>query len=216
MFPCSDCKRRRFSKQFALGCRSITWILKAHTVAKVQFLLDGAIAKPFFFIFPQDIFSFSLKAKLNSFFCSIDLRIFFLRLIITFLSCFPRIYPYVWRQFKREEWDDRKPRISIRISKWCELYLGDRCWRGEQDSYSFSVFRSGGRIWFFISLWWTSTSGQLQDKVRTHFLIQAHPKMWYGAQKWREGFHDLSLMECSSLAYTLQHITGIAYFLPGR
>lgn len=152
---------------------------KAQTIAVIQFLLSGEIAKPFFFfIFPQDIFSFSLKAKLNSFFCSMHLHIFFVCLIITFLpTCFPRIYPYVWRQFKREEWDDRKPWISIRISKWSELYLGDRCWRGEQDSYSFSVLCSGGGIWFFISLWWAPTPGQLQDKVRTHFLIRAHSKM---------------------------------------
>lgn len=109
---------------------------------------------------------------------------FVVRLIITFLlSCFPRFHPYMWRQFKREKWDNRKPRISIRISKWSELYLGDRCWRGKQDSYSFSVLRSRGGIWFFISLWWASAPGELQNKVRTRSLIVAHPKMWCGAEK---------------------------------
>lgn len=183
-FPRSNCRRRRFSKQFALSWRSITWILQGTYSCRGTAFAWWSNCQIIFFIFPQDIFSFSLKAKLNSFFCNMHLHIFFVRLIITFLpSCFPRIYPYMWRQFKREEWDDRKPRISIRISKWSELYLGDRCWRGEQNSYSFSVFRSGGGIWFFISLWWAPTPGQLQNKVRTYFLIQAHPKMWYGAEK---------------------------------
>lgn len=79
-------------------------------------------------------------------------------------SC--RFHPHVRRQFKREERDDREPRLSVWISKWSELYLGD-CGRGrEQDSYSLSVFCSGGGIWLFIFVWWTSAPCQLQDKVR--------------------------------------------------
>lgn len=178
--------RGSFSEQFALHW-SITWILQGTDSCRGSFFFFFAWnnckpifspLKTFFLIFlPEDKIKFPfLLFTLLYFLCKFDNDIS----PLLFLS---RIYPYMWRQFKRKEWDDRKPRISIWISKWSELYLGDCCWGGEQDSYSFPVFCSGRGIWFFISLWWPSTPGQLQDKVRTHFLIQAHPKMWNRAEK---------------------------------
>lgn len=67
-----------------------------------------------------------------------------------FLSSSSRFHPHVRRQLKREERDDREPRVSLRISKWSELHLGD-CGRGrEQDSHRLSVFRHRGGIRLFI------------------------------------------------------------------
>jgi len=79
--------------------------------------------------------------------------------------CLYRFYPYLRRHFEGKEWDDRKPRLPIRISKWSQLYLGDRCRGGEQDSYSFSIFRCGGGIRLFIFVRRASAPGELQDEV---------------------------------------------------
>lgn len=173
----------RFSEQFAQSWGDITWILQGAYGCRGTVFAWWSNCRAFFFpISPQDVFFLSAWRQNEIHFSAVNT--FVVHLIITFLlSCFPRFYPYVWRQFKREEWDNRKPRISIWISKWSELYLGDRCWRGKQDSYSFSVLRSRGGIWFFISLWWASTPSELQNKVRTRFLIVTHPKMWCGAEK---------------------------------
>ncbi len=77
----------------------------------------------------------------------------------------------MWRDIKREKWDHRKSRFSSRIPERSELYVG-YCSRGaEQNSYSFSVLRCGGRIWLFIFIWRTSSSCKLQDKVSTHWMF---------------------------------------------
>lgn len=103
------------------------------------------------------------------------------------VSLLHRFYPHLWRQFKRAEWDDRKPRVSIWISKWSELYLGDCCRGGKQDSYSFSIFRCGGGIWLFILVWRASTPRQLQDKVRKQLLTQQNWRLYFkrGIQGWK-------------------------------
>lgn len=91
-------------------------------------------------------------------------------------SC--RFHPHVRRQFKREERDDREPRVSVWISKWSKLYLGDCGRRREQDSHRLSVFCSRGGIWLFIVVWWTPAPGQLQNKVGRQPLCRAQRQLF--------------------------------------
>lgn len=84
-----------------------------------------------------------------------------------------RFHIHLWWDIKRKEWDHWKPWFSIRLPKRGKLYMG-YCSRGRQpNSDSLSVFCSGGGIWFFIPLWWTSSSSQLQDKVSTAHGVKA-------------------------------------------
>lgn len=86
-------------------------------------------------------------------------------LIFHSVCLFSRFHLYMWWDIKREKWDHRKSRFSSRISQRSELYVG-YCSRGEeQNSYSFSILRCGGRIWLFIFIRRTSSSCQLQNEA---------------------------------------------------
>lgn len=115
---------------------------------------------------------------------------------------FSRFHPHLRRHFKRQERDDRKPRLSIWISKWSELYLGDCCRGGEQDSYSFSIFRCGGGIWLFIFVRRASAPRKPQDEVRKRLM-----KPWYlEGCVWRPSLRRREKVKPSMITWTEKFI----------
>lgn len=74
----------------------------------------------------------------------------------------------------QSQWDDREPRLPLRLSQLCQLYMGDRGSGAQPDTAGVSRLRPRGGLWYLVCIWWATQPRKPADTVRTAAVINAH------------------------------------------
>lgn len=74
----------------------------------------------------------------------------------------------------QSQWDDREPRLPLRLSQLCQLYMGDRGSGAQPDTAGVSRLRPRGGLWYLVCIWWATQPGKPADTVRTAEVTNVH------------------------------------------